>query len=87
MGKNQGRANKLDILLGSIIGHLARIKRWIRHSVGSWQKLRDYQLLFSCGTLASLIYVGNTVQHRRSGVGSLWSVWKIAGKRVYQERC
>lgn len=70
MGKNQEKGQQDEHSGGgSVIDHLTGMKRQMKYSVNSWQKLCDLQPLFSRGTSASLIYVGNTVPHRRNSQG------------------
>lgn len=69
MGKNQEKGQQDEHSGGgSVIDHLTGMKRQMKYSVNSWQKLCDLQPLFSRGTSASLIYVGNTIQCRTSSL-------------------
>ena len=54
---------------GSVTDRLIRMKRWMRHSMSSLQKLSNRQHSFSWETSTSIIYVGNVTQHGGSSPG------------------
>ena len=61
-----GGPTRLTSWWESVIDCLSRMKRWMRCSTRSWQKLLNRQTLFSWGTSNFLIYTRNIIQSRRN---------------------
>ena len=59
--KIRGRADKADILVDVCLDRRNRMKRQMRCSTCSWQKVRDCQPFSSWGTSTSPTYAGNTI--------------------------
>lgn len=73
MDKDQGEGQQGRLSGGeSVTDYLTRMRRQISLSTNSWQKLCNFQPLFSRGNSASLIHIGSTIQHRISSVGGFF---------------